>query len=123
MDANKPSKRLRNSTMNEEIPIGSNHPDATPLKQEEPDDWFSDKPVPIWTFGDRLVYSPPSSSDERAIPFRKKPGDISEVIGLVWLPHEKGHSWWYCLAAISCNSKGGIWHSEPEVQANWLNHE
>jgi hypothetical protein len=97
------------------IPAGWNHPDSTPIKKEEPDDWFSDKPTPIWTFGDRLV----SSTDEIGIPFPNKVGDICQVIGLVWLPYEKGHSWWYCLGAIGFSRRGGIWYSESELQANW----
>ena len=90
------------------VPAGWNHPDSTPIKKEEPDDWFSDKPVPTWTFGDRLVYW--SKEDEK--------GNTAEVIGMVWLPQKKGHSWWYCLSTEIKES--GTWHPEAEIEKDWV---
>lgn len=87
------------------IPAGWNHPDSTPIKQEEPDDWFSNKPVPTWTFGDHIS-CPTILIQNKALE--------GEVIGLVWLPYKKGHSWWYCVAAVGQDT--GWWISEVEIR-------
>lgn len=66
--------------MIENIPANFNHPDSTPLKREEPDDFFTDKPVPIFQFGDQLQHKSG---------FRR-----GEVIGIYW---RRNKEWVYLL--------------------------
>lgn len=78
------------------IPLDSNHPDATPLKREEPDDFFSDKAVPIFGFGDYLKI--------------KSRNVAGTVIGLLWC---RNFSWKYC---IDYSGEGyGHWVSEENL--------
>lgn len=80
---------------NEIIPIDSNHPDATLPKREEPDNFFSDKAVPIFGFGDYLKI--------------KSRNVTGTVIGLAW----RKDSWEYF---IDYSGEGyGHWVSEQNL--------
>jgi hypothetical protein len=62
-----------------DIPPGWNHPDSSPVKPEETIDFFSDKPVPLFNFGELLICN--------------KTGRSGEVIGIQW----RRTAWIYCL--------------------------
>jgi hypothetical protein len=81
-----------------DIPPGWNHPDSSPVKPEEPVDFFNDKPVPRFTFGNLLQCS--------------ETGKLGEVIGIQW---RQRHGYWiYCL---DCTGEGyGQWFIESNLK-------